>query len=352
MATKKKAAKKAAKKPAKKKAAKKKISKRASSKKSAPRAASPKKLIMGSKASNSSSTLRKKADVISPEKSAASFLSKQLSVKSQVIIPDRPIKNYTELISKDPKTKIKNILVAQPQPEGPKSPYFDLAAKYKIKFTFVPFVRVEGITGKDFRKQRLVLTDFSGIIFTSRNSIDHFFRICEELRVKMSQETKFFCTSEAIALYLQKYTQYRKRKVFFGDMNNNKELRMLLIKHKDATRFLYICAETKKDEIPAFLEANHFVYSEGVMYKTVPVDLGEIDIPHFDMLIFFSPTGIHSLYNTYPQFKQGKLKIAVYGKTTADALLNRGLKLHLMAPLDQTPTIVVAVENYIKVTLK
>jgi uroporphyrinogen-III synthase len=239
-------------------------------------------------------------------------------------------------------------LVAQPQPEGPKSPYYDLAAKYKLKFTFIPFVRVEGISGKDFRKQRLVLTDFSGIIFTSRNSIDHFFRICEELRVKMSQETKFFCTSEAIALYLQKYTQYRKRKVFFGDMNNNKELRMLLIKHKEATRFLYICAETKKDEIPAFLEANNFNYSEGVMYKTVPVDLKGVDPHKFDLLIFFSPTGIHSLFHTYPKFKQEKLRIAAYGKTTADAVLNRGLKLHLMAPLDHSPTIVVALEGYIR----
>jgi uroporphyrinogen-III synthase len=305
-------------------------------------------LIKGSKTSNSSSTLRKKADAISPEKSAASFLSKPAVAKPQIIIPYRPEKNYAELISKEPKTKIKNILVAQPQPEGPKSPYYDLAAKYKLKFTFVPFVRVEGISGKDFRKQRLVLTDFSGIIFTSRNSIDHFFRVCDELRVKMSQETKFFCTSEAIALYLQKYTQYRKRKVFFGDMNNNKELRMLLIKHKDATRFLYICAETKKDEIPAFLEANSFNYAEGVMYRTVPVDLKGIDPHKFDMLIFFSPTGIHSLYNTYPKFKQDKLKIAAYGKTTADAVLSHGLRLHLMAPLNHSPTIVIALENYIK----
>lgn len=207
---------------------------------------------------------------------------------------------------------------------------------------------MEGIPGKEFRKQRLTLNDFSGIIFTSRNSIDHFFRVCDELRVKMSQETKFFCTSEAIALYLQKYTQYRKRKVFFGDMNNNKELRMLLVKHKDATRFLYICAETKKDEIPAFLEANNFNYSEGVMYKTVPNDIKAYKLHDYDMLIFFSPSGVHSLYHNFPKFKQDKLKIAVYGKTTADAVLNRGLKLHLMAPLNHTPTIVVALDAYLK----
>ncbi|MFN8321551.1 MAG: uroporphyrinogen-III synthase [Chitinophagales bacterium] len=213
---------------------------------------------------------------------------------------------------------------------------------------FTPFVKVEGIPGKEFRKQRISLNDFSGIIFTSRNAIDHFYRICDELRVKMSQETKFFCTSEAIALYLQKYTQYRKRKVFFGDMNNNKELRTLLVKHKDATRFLYICAEAKKDEIPAFMEANNFIYAEGVMYKTVPNDLKHIKLSDYDMLVFFSPTGIHSLLHTYPKFKQEKLKIGAYGKTTADAVLDKGLKLHLMAPLNQSPTIVVALDHYIK----
>ena len=268
--------------------------------------------------------------------------------KPQIIIPHRVEKNYVELLSKEPKTKIKRILVAQPQPEGAKSPYFDLAAKYKIKFDFIPFVAVEGVAGKDFRKQRITLNDYSGIIFTSRNSIDHFFRICDELRVKMSQETKFFCTSEAIALYLQKYTQYRKRKVFFGDMNNNKELRLLLMKHRDATRFLYICAEVRKDEIPAFMQANSFNYSEGIMYRTVPNDLKSLKLNDYDMLVFFSPSGIHSLYHNFPKFKQDKLRLGAYGKTTADAVLEKNLKLHLMAPLEYTPTVLVALEQYAK----
>jgi uroporphyrinogen-III synthase len=267
--------------------------------------------------------------------------------KPQIIIPQKPEKNYAALISTGPKTKIKNILVAQPAPEGPKSPYFDLAAKYKLKFNFVPFVKVEGVPGKDFRKQRITLNDYSGIIFTSRNSIDHFFRICDELRVKMSQETKFFCTSEAIALYLQKYTQYRKRKVFFGDMTNNKELRMLLMKHRDATRFLYICAEAKKDEIPAFMHANGFNYAEGVMYKPIAVDLQGLNAHQYDMMILFSPTGIHSLYHNFPKFKQENLKIGAYGRTTADAILDKGLVLHLMAPIDKIPTINVALDIYL-----
>jgi uroporphyrinogen-III synthase len=207
---------------------------------------------------------------------------------------------------------------------------------------------VEGVAGKDFRKQRIVLNDYSGIIFTSRNSIDHFFRICEELRVKMSQETKFFCTSEAIALYLQKYTQYRKRKVFFGDLNNNKELRMLLMKHRDATRFLYICAEARKDEIPAFMHANGFNYAEGVMYKTAPVDLHAINPHLYDMMVIFSPTGIHSLYHNFPKFHQDKLRLAAYGRASADAILEKGLRLHAMAPLGQTQTIVVALDHYLR----
>lgn len=287
--------------------------------------------------------------MISPDKSATSFLAKsEKPAKPQIIIPQRLEKNYAELLSKEPKTKIKHILIAQPQPEGPKSPYFDLAEKHKLKITFSPFVKVEGVAGKDFRKQRITLNDYSGIIFTSRNAIDHFFRICDELRVKMSQETKFFCTSEAIALYLQKYTQYRKRKVFYGDMNNNKELRMLLMKHRDATRFLYICAEVRKDEIPAFMAANNFNYAEGTMYRTVPNDLKTVKPSEYDMLIFFSPSGIHSLFNSFPKFKQEKLKIGAYGKTTADAVLDKGLKLHIMAPLGTSPTILVALDQYLK----
>jgi uroporphyrinogen-III synthase len=285
--------------------------------------------------------------VISPEKSTASFLPKP-SAKPVVIIPQRPEKNYAELLTKEPKTKIKNILIAQQPPEGPKSPYYDLESRYKVKIAFVPFVKVEGIPGKDFRKQRIILNDYSGIIFTSRNAIDHFFRICDELRVKMSQETKYFCTSEAIALYLQKYTQYRKRKVFFGDLNNNKELRLLLMKHRDATRFLYVCAETKKDEIPAFMHANNFNYVEGVMYKTAPMDLHNMDPYKYDMIVIFSPTGINALFHNFPKFKQDKVKIAAYGKTTADAILDKGLKLNIMAPLGQATTLVVALENYLK----
>ncbi len=278
---------------------------------------------------------------------------KKKPVRLADILKSKNEKNYSELITHEAKPKLKNILVAQPQPEGIKSPYFDLEIKYKVKFQFTPFVTVEGVPGKEFRKQRITLNDYSGIIFTSRNAIDHFFRICEELRVKMSQETKYFCTSEAIALYLQKYTQYRKRKVFFSDTNSNKELRGLLLKHRETTRCLYIGPEVRsKDEITSFMTEQNIPYAEAVMYKTVPSDLKKIDFSKFDMMILFSPSAVHSLYQSYPGFKQGNTKIAVYGKTTADAVLDAGLKFHLMAPLEGAPSIIAGVENYLKVSNK
>lgn len=308
----------------------------------------------------------KKKTAVKQTSSSAAASSKQPRQNAKTPKEDKPVKllnkpiipqkgterNYIDYLSKAPKTKVKNILIAQPYPEGVKSPYFDLAEKYEVNIKFQPFIQVEGVPAREFRKQRITLNDYSGIIFTSRNAIDHFFRICEELRVKMSQETKFFCTSEAIALYLQKYTQYRKRKVFYGDPNNNKELRNLLFKHKDATRFLYICAEVRKDEIPSFMQANGFNYSEGVMYKTVPVDLKGFNLEEYDMVLFFSPSGIASLKHNFPKFKQYKIKWGAYGKTTADAIIDEGLELHLMAPLEGQPSIVVALENYLKETAK
>jgi uroporphyrinogen-III synthase len=273
---------------------------------------------------------------------------KKRSARLADILKPKNDKNYALLLSSEAKIKLKNILVAQPQPEGIKSPYFDLATKYNTKFHFAPFVTVEGVSGREFRKQRIILNEFSGIIFTSRNSIDHFFRICEELRVKMSQETKYFCTSEAIALYLQKYTQYRKRKVFFGDANN-KEMRALLLKHKDTTRCLYICPEVRsKDEITSFMTDQKIPFAEAVMYRTVPSDMRKMELHKYDMAVLFSPSAVHALYHNFPQFKQQKLKIGVYGKTTADAVIEAGLGVHIMAPLDQTPSIIAALDQYLR----
>ncbi len=257
--------------------------------------------------------------------------------------------DFSQIISKAPKAKIKTILIAHPAPEGAKSPYFDLEKKYGVVFKFHPFIEVQGVTTKEFRKQRIVLTDYSGVIFTSRNSIDHFFRMCDELRVKMSQETKFFCTSEAIALYLQKYTQYRKRKVFFSDKGSNKELKNLMLKHKDSTKFLYICPEisAKEDLINHMIE-NHLDFKEAAMYKTVPNDLKKINFDSFDMMILFSPAHVSSLFESYPKFKQNKMKIGVYGKVTAEAVIEAKLDFHVMAPLPGIISITAALEDYLK----
>jgi uroporphyrinogen-III synthase len=265
------------------------------------------------------------------------------------IVAKKPVRDYHKHISQEPKSKLKNIIVAQPQPEAAKSPYYELEKKFGIKFDFIPFIKVEGVSTKDFRKQRIVLTDFSGIVFTSRNAIDHFFRMCDELRVKMSQETKFFCTSEAIALYLQKYTQYRKRKVFFSDAGINKELKNLMIKHKETTKFLYICPETRsQDELTSFMSENGIQFVEAVMYKTVPNDLSTMKIANYDMLILFSPTGLSSLLHNFPKFKQGKMKIGIYGRTTADAVIDANLAIHVMAPLNHHTSITSALESYLK----
>lgn len=218
-----------------------------------------------------------------------------------------------------------------------------------MNIDFQVFTNVEGVPAREFRKQRIILHDFNGIIFTSRNAIDNFFRICEELRVKMSQETKYFCTSEAIALYLQKYTQYRKRKVFYGVTDNtNKEFKNILFKHKDTTRFLYICAESRKDEIPTFMQVNKFNFSEGVMYRTVPVELKGFNIEKYDLVLFFSPSNVMSLKRNFPKFKQLKIGWGAYGKTTADAIIDEGLELSIMAPTEKQKSIVGALDDYLK----
>jgi uroporphyrinogen-III synthase len=291
--------------------------------------------------------------VKSTGKSAATlFLPKVAPKKPKAetpVVSTIPSKDYGLLVTKSPKTKIKRILVSHPAPEGLRSPYYDIEKKFGVKFHFQPFIEVQGITTKEFRKQRISLTDFSGVVFTSRNSIDHFFRMCDELRVKMSQETKFFCTSEAIALYLQKYTQYRKRKVFYSDQNNNKELKNLMLKHKDSTKFLYICPEVRsKEELTTFMKENQIDFVEAVMYKTVPLDLSSLNLNNYDMLVLFSPTGLIALFHNFPKFKQDKLQIAVYGKSTADAVLEAKLSIHVMAPLGDVLSINVALDKHLQ----
>lgn len=242
--------------------------------------------------------------------------------------------------------KVKSILISQPKPESHKSPYFDLANKFKLKVDFRPFIQVEGVECKDFRKQKIVPTDYSAVIFTSRNAIDHFFRICDEFRTRMSQETKYFCISEAIALYLQKYTQYRKRKVFFAN-GNLKDLNKLLLKYKATDNFFLPCSDIRKGDLPNFLKKNKFNYSEAIIYRTVTADLSDLEKITYDMIVFFSPSGVKSLYHNFPDFKQNNTRIAAFGPTTCKSVAEAGLKLDVKAPIPQAPSMTMAIEKYL-----
>lgn len=255
----------------------------------------------------------------------------------------------TQLVGVDKyKKPVKSILISQPKPEGKKSPYFDLADKYGIQIDFRPFIQVDDVPSKEFRKSKISIPEYSAIIFTSRNAIDHFFRICEEMRIKMSQDTKYYCVSEAIALYLQKYILYRKRKVSFGK-GRIAGLMDILMKGKDKERFLFPCSDIRKNDLPDFLDKNKFEWDEAVIYRTVASDLSDLEKIFYDMIVFFSPSGIHSLFHNFPDFKQKNTRIAAFGKTTKKAVDEASLRLDVEAPvMPHSPSMTMAIERYLK----
>lgn len=243
--------------------------------------------------------------------------------------------------------RIKSILVSQPKPQTEKSPYFDLAEKYNVEITFRPFIQVEGVSVKEFRQERVNILDHSAIIFTSRTAIDHFFRIAKEMRVEVPDEMKYFCISESIAFYLQKYIVYRKRKIFHGD-KQIEDLTKTLIKNK-AENFLLPLADIHKQSIPALLDELKLTYTKTILYKTVSSDLSDIkDIHDYDVLAFYTPSGIKSLLQNFKDFKQGETKIATFGPATSKAVIDEGLRLDIQAPLPQAPSMTMALEQYIK----
>ncbi len=246
--------------------------------------------------------------------------------------------------------KIKSILVTQPKPEGDKSPYFDLSKKLNLKIDFRPFIHVEGVSVADFRKERINILDHTAIIFTSRNSADHFFRICAEMRVTVPESMKYFCISESTAYYLQKFIQYRKRKIFYGKQTFN-DLLEIIKKHKDE-KFLLPCSDIAKEEAAELLEKNKLAYTKAVFYKTVCSDLSDLAKVNYDCLVFFSPAGIKSLFQNFPKFKQNNTKIAAFGATTAKAVEEAGLKLNIMAPTTTAPSMTMAIEQFIAVSSK
>ncbi len=244
---------------------------------------------------------------------------------------------------------IQKILITQPRPESEKSPYFELGRKYSVQMDFHPFIRLEGIPARDFRKQKIDITNYTGVIFTSRNAIDHFFRICEEMKVSISQDTKYFCITEAVALYLQKFILYRKRKVFYGADGTNKSMFDAINKHKGNEKFLYVCSENQQDnEIVNWLKTNNCEYVLAFMYRSVSSDVKDILAKnHYDVMCFFTPSGIRSLFDNQPSFKQNGTVIGAFGNNTSKAAEDAGLKLEIKAPQPQAPSMVAALDKFL-----
>ncbi len=241
---------------------------------------------------------------------------------------------------------VKTILVSQPKPEGEKSPYFDLAEKYKLKIDFRPFIHVEGVDVQEFRTQKVNISEHTAVILTSKVGVDHFFRMAKEVRFEVPDTMKYFCISEAIALYLQKYVTYRKRKIFFGKQTIN-DLVEVMKKHKNE-KFLLPCTDILRDNIPETISEHKINFTKAILYRTVASDLSDLEDVYYDMLVFFSPGGIESLFKNFPDFKQNKTLIAAFGPTTAQAVLKNNLRLDVHAPQPNAPSMPAAIEQYIK----
>jgi len=242
--------------------------------------------------------------------------------------------------------KIRKILVSQPEPSNPKSPYFDLAKKYNLKIDFKPFIQVEGVLSRDFRQQKINILDFSAVVFTSKTGIDHFFRICNELRITVPDTMKYFCITENVAFYLQKYIVYRKRKIFHGKAKFQ-DLIDIIVKHREDSFFVPL-SEPHNAEIPELLEKNKIRYTIGTLYKTISSNSLNVKDFDYDILVFYSPSGIKSLKENFPDFVQGDIKIAAFGPTTACAVEQEGLRLDINAPNPKAPSMTMALDLWLK----
>ena len=242
--------------------------------------------------------------------------------------------------------KIKKVLVSQPKPASDKSPYFDIAEKYGVEIVFRPFIKVESLSAKEFRQQKVSILDHTAVVFTSRHAIDHFFTLCTELRVTIPETMKYFCTSEQIALYIQKYVQYRKRKVFFGATGKFADLVPSIVKHNSEKYFVPL-SDVHNDEIKTALDAKKIQHTEAVMYRTVSNDFTAEEKFDYDMLLFFSPAGISSLMKNFPNFEQKDIAIGCFGPATAKAVKDAGLRLDLEAPTVEAPSMTTALDKFI-----
>jgi uroporphyrinogen-III synthase len=247
--------------------------------------------------------------------------------------------------------KIKHILVSQPQPSDlEKSPYAELVKKYNVNIVYRKFIRIEGVPAKEFRRDRINILDYTAVIFTSRNAVDHFFRICKEMRIEVPDTMKYFSISESTAYYLQKYVQYRKRKIFHGK-ESFANLAELTKKHK-TEKFLLPCSDVHKHEISNMLDENKIQYKKAIIYRTLPDDLSDIRIENYDMLVFFSPSGIKSLFKNFPEYCQNSTAIGAFGPSTAKAVTDAGLTLNISAPSKTAPSMIMAIEQYLQNELK
>ena len=243
--------------------------------------------------------------------------------------------------------KIKKVLVSQPKPASEKSPYYDIAEKYGVKIDFRPFIKVESLSVKEFRQQKVSILDHTAVIFTSRHAIDHFFNLCTELRVTIPETMKYFCVTEAVALYIQKYVQYRKRKIFFGATGKIEDLVPSIVKHK-TEKYLVPMSDVHNDDVKNLLDKNNIQHTEAVMYRTVSNDFTSDEEFDYDMLVFFSPAGVTSLKKNFPDFDQKEIRIGTFGLTTAQAVRDAGLRLDLEAPTVQAPSMTAALDMFIK----
>ena len=247
--------------------------------------------------------------------------------------------------------KVGSILITQPRPETEKSPYFDLAKKYDLKLDFHAFIRVEGLSGKDFRKQRVDIAEYTAIIFTSRYAVDHFFRICEELKVKVSQDMKYFCITEAVALYLQKFILYRKRKVFFSPDGTTAGLLEVIGKHKNE-KYILPVSDSAKNDIAQYLIKHSIKYIEATLYRMASNDITPVMKASYDMIVFFSPMSVQTLFEHNPAFKQNGTMIGAFGPTTSKAVEDSGLRLDIKAPMPNAPSMVSALEMFLSANKK
>lgn len=250
-------------------------------------------------------------------------------------------------ISNYPKNKVKNILVSQPKPETEKNPYVELGRKYSLNIEFRQFIKVEGLSAIEFRAQRIDILAHQAVILTSKLSVDHYFRVCNEMRITVPETMKYFCLNEQTAYYLQKYIQYRKRKIFFGH-GTLMDLVDVIRKNKDE-KFLLPVSDVHKEQIVEFLDELKITYTKGVFYRTVSADLSDIiNLAEFDVLVFFTPAGIRSLKQNFPNFKQGGTRIAAFGHTAAKCAKQLGYRLDIFAPNPQNPSMSGALDAYIK----